>query len=59
MIDGSKKVVLTKKGFHDVVLWNPWAEKAKGMSDFADQEYQVTYLHHLENGETCYQPKNV
>ncbi|ORZ37552.1 galactose mutarotase-like domain-containing protein [Catenaria anguillulae PL171] len=26
-------------GFADVVVWNPWADKAKGMADFGDDEY--------------------
>lgn len=25
---------VTRDGLSDVVVWNPWAEKAKGMSDF-------------------------
>ena len=24
----------------DVVLWNPWKEKAQQMSDFGDEEYK-------------------
>jgi glucose-6-phosphate 1-epimerase len=23
-----------------VTVWNPWSEKAKGMSDFGDEEYK-------------------
>ena len=23
----------------DIVVWNPWSESAKGMSDFGDDEY--------------------
>ncbi|RKO86504.1 hypothetical protein BDK51DRAFT_29457, partial [Blyttiomyces helicus] len=31
-------VVLVKKGFSDVVVWNPWVDKAKAMADFGDEE---------------------
>jgi glucose-6-phosphate 1-epimerase len=24
----------------DITIWNPWVEKAKGMSDFGDDEYK-------------------
>ena len=24
----------------DIVIWNPWAEKAKAMADFGDEEYK-------------------
>ncbi|KAJ3052387.1 hypothetical protein HK097_006345 [Rhizophlyctis rosea] len=34
-----KDVVVHKKNFPDVVVWNPWVEKAKGMADFGDEEY--------------------
>ncbi|KAJ3038892.1 hypothetical protein HDV00_012814 [Rhizophlyctis rosea] len=34
-----KDVVVRKRNFPDVVVWNPWIEKAKGMADFGDEEY--------------------
>ncbi|XP_041464080.1 putative glucose-6-phosphate 1-epimerase [Lytechinus variegatus] len=37
-IDGAT-IVLEKNNFPDTVVWNPWAEKAKQMSDFGDDEY--------------------
>lgn len=39
--DSRRDVVLTRKNFSDVVVWNPWVVKAKGMADFADEEYKV------------------
>ncbi|OLY83757.1 putative glucose-6-phosphate 1-epimerase [Smittium mucronatum] len=36
----SESLQLTKTGFNDFVVWNPWIELAKGMSDFGDTEYQ-------------------
>lgn len=32
-------VTVSKNGFSDVVLWNPWIEKSKSMADFDDEEY--------------------
>ena len=37
------QVTIEKRGFPDAVLWNPWKEKAAGMSDFADDEYKVYF----------------
>ncbi|XP_065836916.1 uncharacterized protein [Oscarella lobularis] len=34
-----KTFTVTKKNLPDTVVWNPWAEKAKAMSDFGDDEY--------------------
>ncbi|KND04684.1 glucose-6-phosphate 1-epimerase [Spizellomyces punctatus DAOM BR117] len=32
-------IVLHKSNFPDVVVWNPWVDKAKSMADFGDEEY--------------------
>ena len=43
---GSKrKITLEKEGLPDAVIWNPWAEKAKSMADFGDDEYKVGLVH--------------
>ncbi|KAG0759468.1 hypothetical protein G6F16_009862 [Rhizopus arrhizus] len=31
---------IEKSNLKDTVVWNPWIEKAKGMSDFGDEEYK-------------------
>lgn len=31
---------ITREGLNTVTVWNPWTEKAKGMSDFGDEEYK-------------------
>jgi glucose-6-phosphate 1-epimerase len=35
---GGYTFVVTKHNLPDTVVWNPWAEKAKAMSDFGDNE---------------------
>lgn len=37
------RVELCKKGFEDAVLWNPWVEKAKAMTDFGDEEVRKRF----------------
>ncbi|XAR62999.1 Glucose-6-phosphate 1-epimerase [Bertholletia excelsa] len=32
--------VIHKEGLPDVVVWNPWEKKSKGMQDFGDDEYK-------------------
>jgi len=34
------KIIIRKTNLPDTVLWNPWIEKAKKMSDFGDDEYK-------------------
>jgi len=32
-------IQLHKNGLKDIVVWNPWTEKAAGMADFDNEEY--------------------
>ena len=32
--------MVSKEGSDSTVVWNPWQDKAVGMSDFADDEWQ-------------------
>jgi len=32
-------IQLHRKGLSDIVVWNPWNEKAAGMADFGDEEF--------------------
>ncbi|KAJ1668077.1 hypothetical protein IW140_000756 [Coemansia sp. RSA 1813] len=36
---GNERVLVRRFNFKDIVLWNPWAEKATEMSDFGNDEY--------------------
>ncbi|KAJ2548178.1 ATP-dependent RNA helicase dbp7 [Coemansia sp. RSA 1933] len=36
---GGERILVRRFNFKDIVLWNPWAQKAAEMSDFADSEY--------------------
>ncbi|KAH8700232.1 galactose mutarotase-like domain-containing protein [Talaromyces proteolyticus] len=38
--DGKALFSITREGLNTVTVWNPWVEKAKGMSDFGDEEYK-------------------
>jgi len=37
---GNASIILKRSNFDDVVVWNPWVDKSKKMSDFGDLEYQ-------------------
>lgn len=39
VVEGGKKVFsVVRDNLHDVVVWNPWTEKAAGMGDFAPKD---------------------
>ncbi|XP_059080015.1 uncharacterized protein LOC131878133 [Tigriopus californicus] len=38
-LQGGRALTLTKTNLTDTVVWNPWAENAKNMADFGDDEY--------------------
>lgn len=38
---GTSCAEIETSNFKDIVVWNPWADKAKGMSDFGDEEYKT------------------
>jgi len=49
--DESNEVFLLQRiNLKDTVVWNPWTDKAKGMSDFGDEEYDQMI---------CVEPGNV
>jgi len=35
---GSPRFSVQRDGLNDVVVWNPWSEKAAGMSDFSPKD---------------------
>lgn len=35
-----RTVTITKQGMPDAVVWNPWVEKSRRLSDFGDDEYR-------------------
>ncbi|XP_063432561.1 uncharacterized protein LOC134714854 [Mytilus trossulus] len=37
----SGDVLIKTQNFPDIVVWNPWADKAKAMADFGDDEYKT------------------
>ncbi|XP_013773811.2 putative glucose-6-phosphate 1-epimerase [Limulus polyphemus] len=39
VVAGNRTITMRKHNFPDTVIWNPWKEKAKAMSDFGDDEY--------------------
>jgi glucose-6-phosphate 1-epimerase len=45
-----RDIVISKSGSNSTVVWNPWAERARDMSDFGDDEWR---------GMVCVEPSNV
>ncbi|XP_064391052.1 uncharacterized protein LOC135338887 [Halichondria panicea] len=39
-VAGGRTINIKKMNFPDTVVWNPWAEKAKAMADFGDDQYR-------------------
>ncbi len=35
----NRKIVITNKGASSAVVWNPWQDRAKEITDFGDEEY--------------------
>jgi glucose-6-phosphate 1-epimerase len=35
----SRRIIISKQGSDTTVVWNPWIDKAKAMSDFGDDEW--------------------
>ncbi|CAG8450351.1 7330_t:CDS:2 [Ambispora gerdemannii] len=38
---GNLNVKISNTNLRDTVVWNPWIDKSRGMSDFDDEEYKV------------------
>jgi glucose-6-phosphate 1-epimerase len=45
-----RSITISKSGSETTVVWNPWVDKARGMSDFGDDEWQ---------GMLCVEASNV
>lgn len=48
--DSQSRLVLTSDRFTDMVVWNPWIDKAKSLADFGDDEW-----HRM----VCLEPANI
>jgi glucose-6-phosphate 1-epimerase len=47
-----RKIEIAKAGSRTTVVWNPWAEKAKQIADFEDQEYLSMVCVETANADT-------
>ncbi|CAB3990399.1 glucose-6-phosphate 1-epimerase [Paramuricea clavata] len=45
LLTGNHNIRITKENFPDTVVWNPWFEKAKQMSDFGDNEVKKCFFY--------------
>lgn len=52
----NRKIAVSKRGSKSTVVWNPWIDKSKALSDLADDEYHgfvcIETANALENGVT-------
>jgi glucose-6-phosphate 1-epimerase len=37
----NRRIIVEKSGSETTIIWNPWIDKTKGMSDMAPDEWQV------------------
>jgi glucose-6-phosphate 1-epimerase len=37
-VDNSPIFIISREGLNDIVLWNPWIDKVKGMADFSPED---------------------
>jgi glucose-6-phosphate 1-epimerase len=37
--EGGRTIVITRHGFPDAVVWNPWADKARAMDDLGEDQF--------------------
>ena len=54
LLDGPLKTSLESAGSNSAVLWNPWQEKAKNLSQFNDLDYQKMICVETANVEDDY-----
>jgi len=40
MLDGTRRLVIEKSNFRDLVFWNPWIEKTKSFKDLPAESYK-------------------
>jgi len=41
LLDGTRTVRISSEGSSSTVIWNPWSDKSKSMSDMEDDSYQT------------------
>jgi glucose-6-phosphate 1-epimerase len=47
-----RRIAVAKSGSRTTVIWNPWAEKAKQIADFGDEEYLSMVCVETANADT-------
>jgi D-hexose-6-phosphate mutarotase len=47
-----RQIIVAKSGSRTTVVWNPWAEKARRLADFGDEEYHGMVCVETANADT-------